>query len=202
MSFGLAGAHRTGKTSLAKQVAEDLGYSYHNGSVTAIMKEFGINAVGDISIGQRIEAQEFLLNKYLENLFWAPRPMITDRTPLDMIGYMLGEITMHNTSPELGQRVHAYVEKCLEETTKHFDSVIILRPLSHYALDPTSPPPNRAYQDAVQYVIEGAARQVDDNVYVTTLIPTNFEQRRIATAQIFNDRLSYLSEKAKRFASH
>lgn len=202
MSFGLAGAHRTGKTTLAKQVAEDLGWSYHNGSVSAIMKEFGINAVGDIPLEQRIEAQEFLLDKYIQNLHWAPRPLITDRTPLDMIGYMLGEVTMHNTDPVLAARVDAYVVKCLEMSMAHFDTIVVLRPLAFYTIDPTSPPPNPAYQSAIQFLIEGAVCQVTDSVYVETLGTTDFQSRRITTAEIFNDRLTHLMGQAKKFSCH
>jgi hypothetical protein len=202
MSFGLAGAHRTGKTTLAKQVAEDLGYSYHNGSVSAIMREFGIDAVGDIPLQQRIEAQEFLLGKYLQNLHWAPRPMITDRTPLDMIGYMLGEVTMHNTDPVLAKRIDAYVVKCLEAALTQFDTIVICRPLTKYVVDAKSPPLNPAFQSAIQFLIEGACRQVDDTIFIQTLMTTDFQTRRAHTGQIFKERLDDLVGQSKKFARH
>ena len=200
MSFGFAGAHRTGKTTLAKQVAEDMGYHFHDASVSKIMRAHGINAVGDIPLGERIAAQEFLLDKFLENLKSAPRPMITDRTPLDMIGYMLGEVTMHNTDIELGKRINAYAIKCLEATVNHFDTVIIVRPLKLYVVDPKSPPPNAAFQALVQFIIEGAARQVDDIIFVHTLTGSDFQLRRDHSQLIFHERMEQLGEESKAVA--
>ena len=77
-----------------------------------------------------------------------------------MIGYCLGEVTMHNTTPQLGERISAYVLECLEATLTHFDTVIVIRPLPIYTVDRKSPPLNLAYQNLVQLLIEGAANQV------------------------------------------
>jgi hypothetical protein len=202
MSFGFAGAHRTGKTTLAKRVAEDLGYHYHDASVSKIMKEAGINAVGDVPIEQRMEAQEFLLTRYLRDLAQAPRSMVTDRTPLDMIGYMLGEVTMHNTTAEVGDRVHAYFERCIEATVQHFDTIILVRPLDNYVADPKSPPLNRGYQDLVQMIIEGAAWNVSGVLYVETLYTTNFDQRVDTSKRFIIDRMAEVSAQSASVRKH
>lgn len=202
MAFGFSGAHRTGKTTLAKQVAEDLKMQFLDGSVSKIMKEFGINAVGDIPLEQRIEAQEFLLKRYLDNLTKAPRPLITDRTPLDMIGYMLGEITMHNCSAEAGKKANAYVENCLDATLRHFDTVIIVGPLAGYTVDPKSPPPNEAYQRAVQFLIEGAACRIASSMYIDSIETTDFEARRECAGKIFGGRMHDIAQQSRFLVRH
>jgi AAA domain len=203
MAFGFAGAHRTGKTTLAKLVAEDLGWHYHDASVSRIMKEAGINAVGDVPMEARIEAQEFLLQRYLQNLSKAPRPIITDRTPLDMVGYCLGEVTMHNTTPELGMRIDNYVHTCLCATLEYFDTVIVVGQLpTEYAVDPTKPPPNLGYQTLVQLLIEGAAVQINHSMYIEWLDASDLQERRNGSKEILMGRMAQLTEHAKQVSRH
>jgi predicted ATPase len=202
MAFAISGCHRSGKTTLAKQVSEALGMHYFDASTTKLMAEFGINAVGDIPLEQRVEAQEFLLKRYLQNLQKAPRPLITDRTPLDMIGYMLGEITMHNSSVELGERVNKYVDQCLDEAIRHFDTVIIVGPLASYTADPKSPPPNLGYQRCVQLLIEGAASLVEPHMYVSRLDTTHMDDRRDLACQIIYRRMGEIAAQSKQIVHH
>lgn len=202
MAFGFSGAHRTGKTTLAKKVAEDLGYFFHDASVSKIVKELGMNAVGDLPMEQRIEAQEFLLKRYRQDLANAPRPLVTDRTPLDMIGYMLGEVTMHNTSAAVGERIQAYVDDCISATITHFDTVLIVGPLTAYAVEDGKPPLNRAYQSLVQCLIEGSARQVSRLVNLYRIEASDFEQRRLIAIETLRERMEELAGDAKAVKRH
>ncbi|CAN0470801.1 unnamed protein product, partial [Phaeothamnion confervicola] len=155
--IGFAGAHRSGKTTLARAAAQRLGRHFHDASVTRIMKEAGVDGVADLPIPQRIAAQEFLLKRFVAELAKAPRPAITDRTPLDMIAYTLGEVTMHNTDAATGRRIYAHVQHCLDETARHFETIFVVRPLPQFDADPSKPPDNQAYQWETQFLIEGAA---------------------------------------------
>jgi len=159
MSFACVGSHRSGKSTLAKALAERLDIPYFDASVSKIMSEGGFNGVADLPMIKRIEAQEYLIEKHWELTQKLPRPFITDRSPLDMIGYMLGEVTMHNTGPQLAERIQRYVKRCLWVTDNTYAGVIILRPLPVYEVDPTKPPENRAYQSLIQTIVEGSARQ-------------------------------------------
>jgi hypothetical protein len=202
MAFGIAGAHRVGKSTLAKLVAEDLKMTFHDASVSKIMREAGINAVGDVPLEARVEAQEFLLRRYLKDLQWAPRPLVTDRTPLDMIGYMLGEITMHNTDAKLGARIQNYVEECLGATLVHFDTIIVVRPLTTYVEDPDKPPMNRAYQTLVQFIVEGAATTCEDAVFVNHIDVEDLARRRELANDILSNRMTELAEQSKAVQRH
>lgn len=159
MSIAVVGAHSTGKTTLAKALSAQLNLPYLDASVTKIMADAGFNGVGDLPLEQRIEAQEFLVEKHWEMTQAQKGMFITDRSPLDMIGYMLGEVTMHNCDSQFAQRIQRYVDRCLEVTNDTYSGLIICRPLPVYTVDDKRPPENTAYQSLVQFIIEGAARQ-------------------------------------------
>jgi hypothetical protein len=197
--YGIAGAHRTGKTTLAKAIAEKLGIHYHDASVSKIMKECGIDGVRDVPLADRITLQEFILDKFIDAIKAAPRPAICDRTPLDMIGYMLGELTMHNTPVELHEQIQFYAERCLVETTLHFDTVLTLRPLPDYAVEAGKPPFNRAYQSMVQFIIEGACSQ-SDYLHAGVISATNFERRLELACGVLSARRADLAEVMSHFS--
>jgi cytidylate kinase len=105
MSFGLSGSHRSGKSTLAQATAKALGIHYLDASTTAIMEGTGFNPVAPgATIGQRLRAQDYLLKEFTKMAMKAPYPFISDRTPLDHAAYMLGELTMHNATAEVGAK--------------------------------------------------------------------------------------------------
>jgi predicted ATPase len=157
MLFGLAGAHRSGKSTLARRLADKLNMHYAPFQTTELMRAAGYDGVANLSVEDRMTAQERLLDAALAFYDALPRPVITDRTPLDMLGYLLAEIGMHGTPPDIADRAASYHERALQETRLRFDAIMVLRPLPHYEADPTKPPPNRAYQWHHQFIVEGAA---------------------------------------------
>jgi hypothetical protein len=199
--FGLAGAHRSGKTTLAKRVAEDLGIHYHDASISKFAKELNINAVGDLPVAERVKVQEHILKRYCEEIDKIGRdrmPAITDRTPLDMIGYMLGEVTMHSTTPEDGKLIAHYVDRCLAATLRHFDTIIVLRPLPTYTADPKSPPESLAYQWQNQMIVEGALAQLNQMpLQQARLLTVDLEQRAECTQELILERLAAWADDRK-----
>ncbi|SER28024.1 AAA domain-containing protein [Faunimonas pinastri] len=193
--FGLIGAHRTGKTTLAKKVAEDLGIHFHETSTTKVMKELGYDAVADLPMAERITAQEKLLDRHIKDLQKLPRPCITDRTPLDMLAYALGELTMHNADSELAKRYAAYADRCLETTRLYYDTLVLLRPLPTYEEDPTKPPANRAYQTLIQLLIEGGVDQVGRDIEGTSCLINTLDlgERTEACKQVLTDRMQEIA---------
>jgi nicotinamide riboside kinase len=173
--FGLSGAHRAGKSTLARAVAERIGIHNHDGSATMMLRERGIDMVAITDPFERLQAQNTLLDLYLEKLKTAPRPAITDRTPLDMATYMLAEMGMHS-DPELGNKVWEYVGRCVEETEKHFDTVFIVSPLPFYVVEPNKPKPNKAYQMHFHMLLRGIL-DATDNLCLFTIGTPDMERR-------------------------
>jgi predicted ATPase len=197
MSFALSGASGTGKTTLAKAISEIMGIPYHDASVTRIMNDMGIDPVSQFeSIEARIDAQERLLAHYIVELSQVPRPFITDRTPLDMAAYAMGEVTMLNTTQAQGARIAAYVQICKEKTKDLFDAVAILRPLPFYESKSTRPPPNAAYQQQTQTLIEGFISQTAEKnpLAYAVVYATDLERRTQVTVEFLTERIAFWQE--------
>lgn len=161
-------------------------------STTDLMREIGVEPVANLSIPERLKGQNHLLTRFLELLHAAPRPLITDRTPLDFIGYTLGEVTMHGVAPEHDALIQDYVDRCLEATRTHFDMIVMLRPLPSYEVDPTKPPPSRAYQTLVQSIIEGSAMMIKPYVGLCVADTTDLDERVALVAEELRERMTEL----------
>ena len=160
--YGLSGASRSGKTTLAKKMAEVMEVPFVDSSTTALMQQAGFNPVAVLDIETRIEAQEHLLQAYLRLIDAQPSPyFVTDRTPMDMLAYMLAEVSMHNTTFEQGERINAYCENCIAAAESRFSLVLLVHPLSVYEVRSDKPPLNRAYQGHIHLLIEGALRSCE-----------------------------------------
>lgn len=194
MSFGVCAAHRCGKSTLAKRLSEDMGFHFFEASFGAIAKDLGwASAVDKMTLTERMAMQEAVLDEYVRRLYLAPRPFITDRTPLDMIGYTLGEVTMNGAMDEvLSLRINAYVTRCVHVARSQFDAMILLRPLPFYEVEVGKPPLNIAYQTAVQFIIEGAFERVNDQVEGLVITADDFEQRVEAATDFLSKRCDIL----------
>lgn len=198
--FALIGAHRSGKTTTAKAVAERIGLHYHDAGVTRIMKEIDYNPVADLSIEDRLKAQKHLLMRYVEEIKAIKGAFITDRSPLDFIGYTLGEVTMHNTDLEMGNAITDYIDACVRVANTHFDSLIVLRPLPFFTVDPTKPPPNLAYQELNQMIVEGATQRFNGPRYFFET--TDLQERVDLVMGIISERMECYRQSNKQRSLH
>lgn len=156
--YGLSGASRSGKSSLAKHLSTVLEIPYVDSSTTVLMREAGFNPVAAMDIDTRIKAQEHLFQAYQRLLDRQPPAFITDRTPIDMLAYMLGEVTMHNTTEAQGEKIADYVDRCVAATESRFALVVVTLPLKTYEAAPDKPPPSKGYQSLIHTIISGALR--------------------------------------------
>src|SRR3569832_662701 len=81
--IGLCGAHRTGKTSLAKAYAKKHGIAFMETSVSAIFKELGLDPAASFDFKTRLDIQEVILER-LDAMYSMVAPVsfaIVDRTP-------------------------------------------------------------------------------------------------------------------------
>ena len=191
MSWGLSGASGTGKTTLAKDVSIAMGITYHDASVTAIMQRIGFDPVGvSHDLDSRIKAQNHLLDAYCADIRAIKHyPFITDRTPLDMAAYMLGEVTMRNTTEAQGQAIHDYVQRCLKATEKLFDAFVLVPPLPSYEASATRPAPNKAYQLLIHHLIRALAEDDDLDCAWALLMKPDRDVRANSTVEFLRNRV-------------
>lgn len=180
MIFGLAGASGTGKTTLAKLVSDGLNIPYLPTSITECARKHGYDAVGFMSLDQRIDLQWHLLNDHVEMINAITGPAILDRTPVDMIGYCMAEFTMQThtmVTPKQLASAERYVSECLRASEKHYDSIFLLSRLSIYDVASTRPAFNPAYQRHTDLIMKGALSELGDTLNGMVIAGQNLDFR-------------------------
>lgn len=132
MAIGLCGAHGTGKTTLAKAYADQIGVPFVEGRVSAVFKAMGLDsgdAWGKLSMTQRLDVQERVLAEHV-SLYreYGESAFITDRTPIDFLAYTLANLRQDELTPELEARIERYTERCLDEVNANFTLLVALQP--------------------------------------------------------------------------
>lgn len=181
MLYGLTGSHRSGKTTLAKKVAEDLGIEFYATSITEVARRNGFDPVAPMSLSDRVDLQYRLLEDHLEQLAKRSRPLITDRTPLDMLGYMLCEFHMSShlvTTSAVLDRASHFQDICLAATVQNYDMLFYLAPLKDYVVEDGKPVPNRAYQKHHALMVQGGLSQLAGQTTYMLIENNDFEFRR------------------------
>lgn len=127
---GLCGAHRTGKTSLARAYAEKHGIAFIETSVSAIFRELGHDPAASFDFKTRLDIQEVILSR-LDAVYGSMPPSvhaITDRTPLDMLAYTMAEAIGPAVGEADQERFARYVERCIDVTNRRFSTIVIVQP--------------------------------------------------------------------------
>lgn len=200
MLYGLSGSSGVGKTSLATKLSENLGIEFKPTSITESARRHGFEAVGVLSHRERILLQWHLLEDLIELIETSARPLIVDRTPLDLIGYMACEFDMHShllCGPEELESVQKYIEVCLKATERYFDYVYLLDQLPTYELAPTRPADNRAYQTHCHLVMEGALFRLYGKVNLMRVPALSLDKRVELVENSIAARLDEIEEERK-----
>lgn len=198
MCIAFVGAHRTGKTTLAREVSKVTGIPFAETSTTAVMRELGLNPVANMPFMDRLHLQEILLKHHIEWIKTLPRPVILDRSPFDMVAYTVAELGMHHDL-EVDERVMNYMAAAMNVVKRHYGMVLAVRPLTTYEVDPTKPPPSMSYQTHIQFIIEGGMSLLQEMVQ-THVIPENDLEERVEIAKGYID--GWFEEMKGRTTSH
>lgn len=200
MLFGFVGSSGVGKTTLAKALAENLGIHYIDGSITKLGKQLGYDPVAPLGLSQRIALQYGLLKAHMDLIEQAPRPAFIDRTPVDMVGYMLCEFDMHSSlilSDKELELADQYVDLCKKAVNARYDTVFLLSRLPTYEEADTRPKLNPAYQRHSHLVMTGVFQELNDCVNTVYVNTTNLEERISAVENIIVHRLDEIEEMKK-----
>lgn len=132
LGCGLAGAHRTGKTTLAKAVAEKMEIPFLTTSASKIATDLGIKIGLDMPFDQRQEFQEAALLSF-EELYadgGESKMFITDRTPIDLAAYVMTAWHPAIATDRHHEWAMDYVKRCIDATNRWFFQITILQPSS------------------------------------------------------------------------
>lgn len=131
--IGLCGAHRTGKSTLARRFAQAQGIPFVATSISAVFEQVGLDPKAEYPMEVRLLTQELIL-KTLEGQYAqaakTSRMFVTDRTPIDMASYMIADV---QRSTLFDQEKHAlavcdYVDRCIKSTAQFFSVVVLVQP--------------------------------------------------------------------------
>lgn len=127
--LGLVGAHRTGKTTLAAEVAKTQQWEFAQTSVSQIFKSLGYDPAQEFDFATRLTIQEEILKRM--DAFYAKcagMNVITDRTPIDMLAYTMAEAIGDRVSEEDQGRFEAYANACFDITNRRFTEILLVQP--------------------------------------------------------------------------
>ncbi|WP_374335343.1 AAA family ATPase [Methyloversatilis sp.] len=127
--IGLCGANGVGKSTLAEDAAPLIELPYVRTTTSAIFKQMGLDPSQRLSFENRMEVQNRILKaldaQYAEV---GDGRFITDRTPMDMLGYTFVEIGQEPLTADQEFELRKYVHQCVEVTNKRFSVLIVVHP--------------------------------------------------------------------------
>lgn len=149
LGLGLAGSHRTGKSTILKALAEvNANIPTIWSATTNVAEQLGIKVGPNMKEGDRAVFQETVLSAFIAQWGSVGGVFLTDRTPLDFAAYALADLKPDSTENFKGW-VRGYVERCLSVTTQMFSGVVVVQPGIPYVVDEGKPPPDLEYQEKV-----------------------------------------------------
>lgn len=167
MRIGFCGAHRTGKTTLARAVAQELELPLLESKVSEVARKCKFNMAIDNRItpfGLDYQAHVLAsLVKPLTNSVAGITGFVYDRTPIDAAAYMLCDATASAGSPETREFAMQYVDECRKMTRENFDIIFLVPPGIAVEETDGKPPVNPLYQEHHHHVCAGLLLDTDEN---------------------------------------
>lgn len=201
---GLTGAHRTGKTTVAVELAKVLGCPFVASSASQVAKEMGITKFEGMPRALRREYQEKVLETFCERYEAESRNglFVSDRTPMDFAAYVLSEWSPGDEDPEHDAWVVDYVERCKRATSRYFFQVAVVQPGIEFKAEAGKGGGGKCLQEALNTLSIGliADPAVHSHMMVLPRWMTDNDQRVQVVASVFGSRFSeYASDLAEVF---
>lgn len=158
LGIGLSGAHRTGKTTMAQIISDSNGFPFVKSSVSEIAQHMGIDFSKPVRLADRLRFQETVMEVFQMAYEKADGGMfVSDRTPLDVAGYLLADAPTELADLALSERLKAFADNAIELTSRYFMTVVVVQPGIPYIAEPGKPIPNPAYQEKHAALVAGLA---------------------------------------------
>jgi hypothetical protein len=152
MRSGLCGAHRVGKTELASRIAVVLGVPFIETRTSDVFRKAGHDPAQPMDFETRMRVQHLVLDA-AESLWNGCISFVTDRTPMDMLAYLLADI-QGGTSLR-SDEVAEYAARCFRLTNRYFDAVAVIQPGIPLVDAPGKAANNPAYIEHVNSLVLG-----------------------------------------------
>lgn len=123
--IGITGAHKSGKTTLAKAVAKKWGIPFVETSLSDVLRAYGVTPNEELPFARRLEVQQGMIGHLINVLTDAGDDFISDRTFMDIAAMTLSFMP-HGVSSLESETVRMIVDQCYRAQESFFDKTIIV----------------------------------------------------------------------------
>ncbi|WP_286390433.1 AAA family ATPase [Pseudanabaena mucicola] len=164
-NLGLCGAHRTGKTTLAIALADRLNMPFVRTTTSQVFAQLGLDPAEPMDFQTRLFVQNHVLDAAQQVWQNSATPFISDRTPIDMIAYTLGDI-QGKTEVDF-DLLNQYIDRCFSSTNQFFQNLAIIQPGIPLIYEEGKAALNAAYIEHINILVIGLCsdRRLVANVF-------------------------------------
>jgi hypothetical protein len=153
MNLGLCGGHRTGKTTLAQAIADRRNMPFVKTDTSAVFKKFNLDPSAAMNFDTRLTIQHQILAAAIAIWEQESRLFISDRTPIDMMAYTIGDI-QGKTDVNFDELAD-YLNLCFDATNKFFKHLAIVQPGIPLVYEVGKAALNLAYIEHINILVMG-----------------------------------------------
>jgi hypothetical protein len=153
--LGLCGAQRTGKSTLAQAYAEESGIKFVATGASATFQRLGLDPKKDYDFATRLKLQKEILHDCDALYEKSGVRFITDRTPIDFLGYTLADVTRENVRGALDAELQRYIADCYACANKHFTTLVLVQPGIELVEAEGKAPANPSYMEHLNALMLG-----------------------------------------------
>jgi len=164
-NLGLCGAHRTGKTTLAIALSSSLNIPFVRTTTSQVFAQLGLDPADPMDFQTRLFVQNHVLDAAQQVWQNSATPFISDRTPIDMIAYTLGDI-QGKTEVDF-DLLNKYIDRCFASTKQFFQNLVIIQPGIPLIYEEGKAALNAAYIEHINILVIGLCsdRRLTANVF-------------------------------------
>ena len=152
-NLGLCGAHRTGKTTLAIAISNHLNIPFVRTTTSQVFADLGLDPAEPMDFKTRLFVQNHVLDAAEQVWKDSSNPFVSDRTPIDMIAYTLGDI-QGKTEVDF-DLLSQYIDRCFISTNQFFQSLAIIQPGIPLVYEEGKATLNGAYIEHINVLVIG-----------------------------------------------
>lgn len=184
LRIGICGGHRTGKTTLARDAAQQLHIPFIETSTSAVFQQHGLDPAAPMDFETRLWIQDKIINAAQTHWQQQHDDFITDRTPIDFMAYTLADI--QGTTDVTFEHLAHYLNQCFALTNQTFHYLFIVQPAIPLVYETGKAALNKAYIEHLNSVILGLC--YDERIHVPVkVIPREIVERQERTIWIMSN---------------
>ncbi|WP_425217200.1 AAA family ATPase [Tumidithrix helvetica] len=153
MNIGLCGGHRTGKSTLAKAIADRIDKPFVGTTTSQVFQQMGLDPAKPMDFPTRLRVQHQVLLAAEQVWQAEPNPFITDRTPIDMMAYTLADI--QGTTEVNFVELEAYMQRCFVSANQFFSQLFVVQPGIPLVYEVGKAALNQAYIEHIHTLVLG-----------------------------------------------